>query len=150
VGHPVLAVEEPVGGGEDEQRPLELPGLRKRGDDPLDALVEREQRPQLAAVAAGDLGDLGLAQQRQIADPGRLVGDVGLVEVRRPRQRLVAEGPAVADRGLDRDQIRPRRVRAVVWRVRATCSASNWARGRSPSCRPLFSPFVQAAFTGQT
>ena len=59
----------------------------------LDALVDREQRLGPAAVAPRGVGDLLGGQRRAGANRRRLVGDVGLVEVRRLREGLVANAP---------------------------------------------------------
>ena len=100
LGDPVLAVEVAVVGGVDQDRVAELALRPQRVDDLLDALVHREQGFQLAAVLALDVRDLIRGQARAVADLGRLVGDVGLVEVRGPRQRLGVERVGVARRRL--------------------------------------------------
>ena len=67
---------------------LSSPSGVQRLDDLLDALVHREERFQLAAVPALQVADVTRGQAREVPDLGRFVGDVGLVEVRRPGQRL--------------------------------------------------------------
>jgi hypothetical protein len=99
-GDSVLAVEVAVVGGEHEQGVGELTVGPQRIDDFLDALVHRQQRFQLAAVHALDVRDLIRIQERATPDLGRLVGDVGLVEVQRPRQRLGVERMGVSRRRL--------------------------------------------------
>ena len=51
---PVLAVEEAVVGGVDEERVVELTGRLQRTDDRGDALVDRQQRLQALAVVLRD------------------------------------------------------------------------------------------------
>ena len=119
---PVLAVEVAVVGGVDDQRVVELARRPQRLDDLLDALVHRQQRLQLTAVLALDVGDLAGAQAWEVPDLGRLVGDVGLVEVRGLRQRLGVERMGVAGRRFRCIAAVVRRVR--IWRladVRAPC-----------------------------
>ena len=96
LGDPMLAVEEAVVGRVDDQRVVELPGRLERVDHLLDAVVHRQQRLQLAAVVALDVDDRAGVQAGTLADRGRLVGDVGLVEVRGPWQRLGVEGVGVS------------------------------------------------------
>ncbi len=96
----MLAVEEAVVGGVDQQRVLELARVAQRADDPLDALVDRQQRLGAAAIAPGGVGDLLGRQRRAGSESSRLVADVGLVEVRRLGERLVRERADVSRRRL--------------------------------------------------
>ena len=64
----MLAGEQAVVGGVDEQRVVELALSLECLDDPLDALVDGEQRFEPAAVLAGHLVGHGLRQRRQAGD----------------------------------------------------------------------------------
>ncbi len=98
----MLAVEVAVVGGVDEQGVVEVALGLQRVDHLLDTIVDRQQRLELAAVTPLDGGDLTLVERRQATHSGRLVGDVGLVEVGGGRQRLGGEGVRVARRWLRR------------------------------------------------
>src|SRR5206468_10454224 len=98
-GDAVLAVEEAVVGGEEDQRVVELASLAQRLDDRADRLVDREEGLPALLPVLPDRSDLALVEQRPAPDRERLVGDVGLVERRRHRQRLVREGVTVPGRG---------------------------------------------------
>ena len=97
LGDAVLAVEEAVVGGEEDQRAVELARRRERLDDACDGLVHGEERLEPLPVVLGDARDARRAEQRGgAAHAGGLVRDIGLVEGRRRRQRLVREAVAVA------------------------------------------------------
>ena len=102
---------------EDHQRVGELAFRPQRLDDLLDALVHRQQRLELAAVLALDVSRSDRAQEGEVPDRGRLVGDVGLVEVRGLRQRLGVEGMGVARCRLR--GVRPQLIGRVRIRARA-------------------------------
>ena len=87
----VLAVEEAVVGGEQDQRVVELAGGAQRADDLGDPFVDGEQRLEPLAVLLGDRGDAPGTDDGPRPDPARLVADVRLVEGRRDRQRLGRE-----------------------------------------------------------
>jgi hypothetical protein len=87
----VLAVEVAVVCGEEQVGVVELAAPAQRLDEPAHALVHREQRLELAAVLALDLGHALGRQPGHALDLRRLVGDVRLVEAGRARQRLVVE-----------------------------------------------------------
>ena len=104
--HAVLAVEEAVVRREDDVRLVELPDRRQLVDDPRHGLVDREQRLEALLIHLADPIDPPGGQERSIANGGRLVRDVGLVEGRRDRQRLRPEHVPVARRRRRRPQIR--------------------------------------------
>jgi hypothetical protein len=101
----VLAVEEAVVGGEEDQRVVELAGLAQRLDDRADGVVDREERLPALLPVLPDRRDLALVEQRAATDEERLVGDVGLVETRaasaaaRSRRRLGSAAQATAMNG---------------------------------------------------
>ena len=95
----MLAGHEAVVGGEDQQGVAELAGLAEGVHDPGDALVDGEQRREPLPVDLGQRRDLPLPEPRPALDARRLVGDVGLVERRRARQRNAEERRAVSGGG---------------------------------------------------
>ena len=119
VAQPVLAEDPAVVGGEDHVGVgVDVVGPQ-RPDDPLDHVVDAEQRAHAALVVRGQRRDVGLGHRvgEGLAERRRLVGDVGLVEVGVPRQRGVREAVGVARRrhrrrsldlgvGLDRHGVR--------------------------------------------
>ena len=94
----MLAVEEAVVGGVDQQRVVELAAALERVEDRADGVVDRQQRLQLLLVVLLDRRDPLRRQARQVGDDLGLGRHVGLVEARRARQRAAREGVAVARR----------------------------------------------------
>jgi hypothetical protein len=76
VDDPVLALEEAVVGGEDDQRVLEDAGRSEGGDHARHALVDREQRFEPLPVARGQRRDVVRPERGPVPDRRRLVGDV--------------------------------------------------------------------------
>ena len=104
----MLAVHVAVVGGEDHVGVAGEPGGLERADDLLDALVHGEQARQLAAVALGEVAALLAGDRLLLADDRRLVGEVLLVERRRPRQLAIAKrvaclGVGFASRCVERE-----------------------------------------------
>ena len=96
----MLALEPPVVRHEHDQRVLELIRLAQGADQPLDVVVDREQRARPALVVELQLGYLLLAERaRARAHVGGLVADVRLVEARRAGQLVALALRGVARRG---------------------------------------------------
>ena len=102
----VLAVEEPVVGGEHDQRSVHLAGSVEGGDDVADRLVDGKQRLQALLVVLTDAVHARGADEGAVADARRLVRDVRLVERGRGRQRLRRETIPVPRRRNRRGLIR--------------------------------------------
>ena len=98
VGNAVLAVEEAVVGGEEDERVVELAGLAQRLDDRGDGLVHRHQCLAPLLPVFLDRCDPPRIEQRPLPDHPRLVGHVRLVEARRLRQRRAFQRVMVARR----------------------------------------------------
>ncbi|GBC87718.1 hypothetical protein HRbin12_01735 [bacterium HR12] len=94
----VLAPEDPVVGGVDEERVLEAAGLAQGPDEVPDHPVHREERGVLVPPELVDVLRALATQRVQVPHPGRLVGDVLLVEGGRAPGRQVLEGALVPRR----------------------------------------------------
>ena len=92
-------MEEPVVGGEHDQRVVELAPRLERVHDGADGVVDREQGLQLLAVVLGDGLLRDSAEPFAARDDVGLVAHVGLVERRVARQPRRAEEVAVVRRG---------------------------------------------------
>ena len=91
----MLAVEEPVVGGEDEDGLVELALALHLAVDPAETAIDAVERLQGAAVATLDrVGGVGVDGIAILNVPG-LVGDVLLVEALRDRQRVGVEAVLV-------------------------------------------------------
>ena len=101
-GEAVLAEEEAVVGGEDDVGVAQLVHGAERGDDLLDAVVDRAQRLQHLLVVDAVRVPFARREVRGFTDEAGLVVDVALVEAfRRPvREGGAAEGVIVAGRRL--------------------------------------------------
>ena len=91
----VLALGISVVGGEDDVSIIEPAGLFQGFDDIADEVVDRAELAGTVAIIRGEHVDGRLIHQRRLA-PGRLVADVGFVEVWRHRQGKVVVGPLMA------------------------------------------------------
>ena len=105
----VLAQVKAVVGGVDDVRPFELAGRAQRRHEAVDEIIHRLERTQAAAIGVLDARDHPGAQSRAVADDGRLVAHVGLVERRRARQHRVREERLVSRRRRGRPVRRERR-----------------------------------------
>ena len=108
LGPPMLPVLDPVVRGEHDQRVLQPAGCVERVQHPAERPVDAEERPVLVRPEGVDRRLLRGREPWQIADPGRLVRDVGLVERGRTCRREVGERVLVAG-GRDRGFVRRRR-----------------------------------------
>ena len=114
---PVLAVEEAVVGGEDDQGVVELAGAAQRVDHLADTRRRRTAATRACSGNDGSSARIAIAaDQRPLADAEGLVGGPALVEARRARQAAAVERVGVAGRRLRRDRAVARRLRV---RVRA-------------------------------
>ena len=82
-------------GSEEDVGLVELAVCPQLIQNRADTLVDRQERFELAAVAAGQVGDRGFVERGQTLHLLRLVGDVRLVEAGRDRQRGGVEGVSV-------------------------------------------------------
>ena len=94
----VLAVEEAVVGGEEDERVVELAGLTQCLDDRRDRFVHGHQCLAALLPVLLDRRDPACVEQRPLPDHPRLVGNVRLVEARRFRQGRAFQCVVVARR----------------------------------------------------